>query len=147
MLVVTAMLTTGACSGSESASASFGSYAGVLGCAELVAWGTVTGSRPVTEGLAVTFDVQEWVYPTSGRAAVAFVADDPAREVAAPAWGRSEETVLVIVSDTGPTERLGTDEGARAVAQWREAGSPRTPAEQCDDAQPAEPWMARRDDT
>ena len=102
--------------------------------AELVAWGTVTGSEPVTEGLAVTFDVQEWVYPESGESAVAFVADDPAREVAAPTWGQSEETVLVIVSDTGPTQRLAADEGARAVAQWREAGSTRTPAEECDNA-------------
>ena len=134
MLVVAAMLATGGCSESESTSASFASYAGVLGCAELVAWGTVTGSEPVPEGLAVTFDVREWVYPESGESAVAFVADDPAREVAAPTWGQSEETVLVIVSDTGPTQRLATDEGARAVAQWREAGSTRTPAEECDNA-------------
>ena len=69
MLVVTAMLTTGACSEPGSASAGFGSYAGVLGCAELVAWGTVTGSEPVTEGLEVAFVVKEWVYPGAGRAA------------------------------------------------------------------------------
>ena len=133
-MVATAMLTTGACSGSGPAISGFGSYAGVLGCAELVAWGTVTGSEPGTEGLQVTFDVQEWVHPESGGAAVTFVADDPAREVAAPTWGRSDETVLVIVSDIGPAERLGTEEGARAVAQWRDAGSTRTPAEQCDNA-------------
>ena len=134
MLVVTALLATGACSAQESGSAGFGSYAGVLGCAELVAWGTVTGSEPVTEGLEVAFDVSEWVYPESGAAAVTFVADDPAREVAAPTWGASEETVLVIVSDVGPTQRLGAVDGARAVAQWREAGSPRTPTEQCENA-------------
>ena len=134
VLVVTTMLTTGACGEPESGSAGFGSYAGVLGCAELVAWGTVTGSEPVKEGLAVAFDVQEWVYPEAGSDAVTFVADDPAREVAAPTWGSSEETVLVIVSDTGPTERLGADEGARAVAQWREAGATRTPSGQCDNA-------------
>lgn len=134
MLVLTALLATGACSTQESGSAGFGSYAGVLGCAELVAWGKVTRSEPVTEGLEVSFDVSEWVYPEAGGAAVTFVADDPAREVAAPTWGASDETVLVIVSDTGPTERLGTDEGVRAVAQWREAGSARSPREQCDNA-------------
>lgn len=134
MLVVIALLTTVACSESESASAGFGSNAGLLGCAELVAWGKVTGSEPVTEGLEVAFDVSEWVYPEAGGEAVTFVADDPAREVAAPTWGASEEVVLVIVSDVGPTQRLGAVEGARAVAQWREAGSARTPREQCDNA-------------
>lgn len=133
-LVVAVLLATGACGTQESSSASFASYAGVLGCAELVAWGKVTGSEPETEGLEVAFDVSEWVYPEAGGASVTFVADDPAREVVAPTWGASEETVLVIVSDTGPTERLSAGEGARAVAQWREAGSTRTPSEQCDNA-------------
>jgi hypothetical protein len=134
VLVVTALLATGACSTQEPGSAGFASYAGVLGCADLVAWGKVTGSEPVTEGLEVAFDVSEWVYPEAGGTAVTFVADDPAREVAAPAWDASEETVLVIVSDTGPAERLEADEGERAVAQWREAGSARTPSEQCNNA-------------
>lgn len=146
MLVVTALFATGACSAQESGSAGFGSYAGVLGCAELVAWGTVTGSEPVTEGLEVAFDVSEWVHPEAGGAAVTFVADDPAREVAAPTWGAGEGTVLVIVSDTGPTARLGADEGARAVAQWREAGATRLPSEQCDNAQPQAAQVARRGD-
>ena len=88
----------------------------------------------MTEGLEVAFDVSEWIYPKTGGAAVTFVADDPAREVAAPTWAASEETVLVIVSDVGPTQQLGADEGARAVAQWREAGSARTPKGQCDNA-------------
>lgn len=134
ILAVTALLATGACDAQESESAGFASYAGVLGCAELVAWGKVTGSEPVPEGLAVAFDVSEWVYPEVGQAAVTFGADDPARQIAAPTWGTSEETVLVIVSDTGPTARLRTDEGMRAVAQWREAGSARTPGELCDNA-------------
>lgn len=133
-LVATALLATVACSAQESGSAGFGSYAGVLGCAELVAWGQVMGSAPVTEGLEVAFDVSEWIYPEAGGAAVTFVADDPAREVAAPTWEASENTVLVIVSDAGPPERLRADEGARAVAQWRDAGSARTPREQCDNA-------------
>lgn len=134
ILIVSALLATGACSTQEAASGGFGSNAGLLGCAELVAWGKVTGSEPVTEGLEVAFDVSEWIYPESGGAAATFVADDPAREVAAPTWGASEETVLVIVSDVGPTQRLGAVDGARAVAQWREAGSARTPKEQCDNA-------------
>ena len=134
MLVVTALLVTGACSAQEPGSAGFGSYAGVLGCAELVAWGQVIRSEPVTEGLEVAFDVSEWIHPEAGAAAVTFLADDPAREVAAPTWEASEDTVLVIVSDTGPTERLRADEGARAVGQWRDAGSARTPREQCDNA-------------
>lgn len=132
MLLVAALLSTGACSTPESGSAGFASYAGVLGCAELVAWGTVSGSQPVAEGLEVAFNVEEWVYPEAGGAAVTFIADDPAREVAAPTWEASEATVLVIVSDTGPTEQLGAVEGARAVAQWRENGAARTPREQCD---------------
>ena len=134
MLVVTALLATGACSTQESGSAGFASYAGVLGCAELVAWGKVAGSEPVPEGREVTFDASDWVDPEAAGDTVTFVADDPAREVAAPTWGASEETVLVIVSDTGPTQRLGADEGVRAVAQWREAGSARTPREQCNSA-------------
>lgn len=133
-LVVAALLSTAACSTPESGGAGFGSYAAVLGCADLVAWGKVTGSEPVTEGLEVGFAVEEWVYPDAGGVAVTFLADDPAREVAAPTWGASEETVLVVVSDVSPTERLGAVEGARAVAQWREAGSARTPREQCDSA-------------
>ena len=134
MLVVTAMLTTGACSEPEPESAGFGSNTGLLGCAELVAWGKITGSEPVSEGLEVGFAVEQWVYPEAGGVAVTFVADDPSREVAAPTWGASKETVLVIVSDIGPTQRLGAVDGAQAVAQWRGAGSARTPREQCENA-------------
>ena len=134
MLVVTAMLTTGSCSEPEPESAGFGSNAGLLACAELVAWGNITGSEPVSQGLKVGFAVEQWVYPQAGAVAVTFVADDPSREVAAPTWGASQETVLVVVSDVGPTQRLGAVDGARAVTQWREAGSVRTPREQCENA-------------
>lgn len=134
ILVLTVLLATGGCSTQESASGGFGSSAGLLGCAELVAWGEVTGSEPVAEGLEVAFEVSEWVYPEAGGVTVTFLADDPAREVAAPSWGASEEAVLVIVSDVGPTQRLGAVDGARAVAQWREVGSARAPSEQCDNA-------------
>ncbi len=112
-------------------SGGFGSYAGVLGCAELVAWGTVTASGPVAEGLEVTLEVDGWVHPGSGGDIVTFLADDPARQVGAPSWPPSEERVLVIVSDTALAERLGSLEGERAVRQWRGDGSRRLPEEQC----------------
>lgn len=138
LALVVAALSTAACSMPESprgpASAGFASYAGVLGCAELAAWGNVTGNEPVREGLEVGFEVEEWVVPSNGAGSVTFLADDPVREVAAPAWPESEERLLVIVSGTGPTERLDAGQGEQAVQQWRDAGSPRLPDADCERA-------------
>jgi len=86
------------------------------------------------EGLEVGFEVEQWVYPATGAPAWTFIADDPAREVAAPTWDASDERVLVVVSGDDPPTRLGPVDGARAVAQWREAGSARSSREQCDNA-------------
>lgn len=137
-LVSVLVLSTAACSASESsrgsASAAFASYAGVLGCAELVAWGAVTGSEPVSEGLEIQLEVEEWVSPSTGSRAVTFIADDPAREVGAPAWPESPERLLVVVSEAGPTQRLGASQGEQAVQQWREAGSLRLSGDECEQA-------------
>jgi hypothetical protein len=59
--------------------------------------------------------------PSTGSSSVTFLADDPAREVGAPAWPESAERLLVVVSEVGPTERLDASQGEQAVQQWREA--------------------------
>lgn len=134
--VLAAVLVVSGCGGQASTQSAggFASYAGVLGCADVVAWGSVKGSTAVDEGLEVSFEVDEWVYPGTGSDSVTFVADDPAREVAAPAWPASQEKLLVIVSEVAPTQRLDAAEGEQAVQQWRDAGSPRLPDEQCEQA-------------
>lgn len=109
----------------------FASFAGVLGCAELVVWGSVEAREPVAEGLEVTFDVDEWVHPSSGGERATFVADDPAAEVGAPDWDPSEQRLLVVLSKQAPPARYAVAEGERAVEQWRDAGSPRPPDEEC----------------
>ncbi len=135
LLAVPAVLAAAACStsgsGTESRTAGFASYAGVVGCADLVAWGTVRAAEPVSDGLEVTFDVAEWIYPSTGSGRVRFVADDPAKEVAAPTW-ESSERVLVVVSEVAPAARHEAAEGERAVRQWRDAGSPRLRREECE---------------
>ena len=89
-LSVAAVLVPAGCSSGASlngsATGGFASNVGVLGCAELVVWGGVEARDQVDEGLEVTFNVQEWVHPTSGGERVTFVADDPAVEVGAPEW-------------------------------------------------------------
>lgn len=132
-LIWVAVLTASACGASEPVSGSFASAAGVLGCADLVAWGTVDAASPVRDGLEVTFDVDEWVIPATGSDGVTFLADDPAKEVAAPGW-EATGRVLVIVSDAAPAARYSAADGERAVRQWRDAGSPRPPREQCERA-------------
>jgi hypothetical protein len=113
-----------------SATAGFGSSAAALACADLVVWGTIETRQRVADGLDVTVDVDEWVHPTTGGERVTFTADDPAQSVGAPQWNPSGRTVLVVVS-VAPSEWHATDEGERAVKQWRDAGSPRRPEEQC----------------
>ncbi len=70
VLSVAAVLVLAGCSSgasrSGSATGGFDSNVGVLGCAELVVWGSVEARDQVDEGLEVTFNVQEWVHPTSG---------------------------------------------------------------------------------
>jgi hypothetical protein len=136
LTVLAAALVVSACGGQASTqgTGSFASYAGVLGCADVVAWGTVTGSTAVDEGLEVTFDVDEWVHPGTGSDSVTFVADDPQREVAAPAWPAAQDKVLVILSEVAPTARLDVAEGEQAVQQWRDAGSPRLSDDECGQA-------------
>jgi len=134
-LSVAAVLVLAGCSSgasrSGSATGGFDSNVGVLGCAELVVWGSVEARDQVDEGLEVTFNVQEWVHPTSGGERVTFVADDAAVEVGAPEWDPSEQRVLVVNSELAPAARYAAVEGERAVEEWRNAGSPRLGDEEC----------------
>lgn len=130
-LILAAALAAAGCSASQPPVGSFASEVGVLGCAELVAWGTVAATEQAGERLEVTFDVDEWVVPSRDSDSVTFLADDPANEVAAPPWPISDERVLVVVSDSAPATRYSRPQGERAVTQWREAGSPRTPGNEC----------------
>jgi hypothetical protein len=134
-LSVAAVLVIAGCSSSASpnvsATGGFASFAGVLGCAELVVWGSVEARDQVDEGLEVTFGVEEWVHPRTGGERTTFIADDPAVEVGAPEWDPSERRVLVVVSEQAPAARYAAAEGERAVGQWRDAGSPRLADEEC----------------
>ncbi len=132
-VVLATILTATACSASQSGNGSFASSAGVLGCADLVAWGTVVAAEPVDGRLQVRLEVVEWVVPADGSDTVVFLADDPAKEIGAPAWD-SQDEVLVIVSPASPAARYSAVEGQRAVTQWREEGSPRLSDEQCEGA-------------
>ena len=111
--------------------ASFGSYAGVLGCADLVVWASVADVEPAPDGLEVTLEVEQWLVPSAGPDTTTIVADDPAEQVGAPAWPTSTARQLVISSPVSPTEHLDAAEGERAVRVWREAGSPRRSGREC----------------
>lgn len=130
-LVLAAVLAAAGCSSSQPATGGFASEVGVLGCADLVAWGTVAATEQVSERLEVTFDVDEWVIPSRGIESVTFLADDPANEVGAPPWPISDERVLVVISDHAPAARYVAVEGQQAVSQWRGAGGPRPPESEC----------------
>ncbi|TFV59558.1 hypothetical protein E4P41_11615 [Geodermatophilus sp. DF01-2] len=127
VLAVAAM--SAACDGGTAATG-FASEVGVLGCANLVAWGTVAATESVPTGFGVTFDVDEWVHPAAGETPVVFLADHPDRQVGAPEWPEAER-MLVVVSGPAPATYYTVDHGAEAVAQWREAGSPRHSDEEC----------------
>ena len=113
------------CGTSGPASGSFASFAGVLGCAELVARGTVAATAPANQRLDVTFDVDEWVVPSSGSTRIDFLADDPAREVGTPPWPVSDERVLVVLSDNAPAALQRGRRSASSDAVPR-CGSPAT---------------------
>jgi hypothetical protein len=132
--VVFALLLASGCSDSDSPTGSLADHRGVLGCADLVVWGTIYSAEPVNGQLKVALNVEEWVYPATGDSRVTVSADDPAVEVGAPTWEPGPESVLVIVSEVGPTERYSAAEGKQAVQEWRDAGSPRMPADHCRDA-------------
>jgi hypothetical protein len=134
VLALAATLAAASCSASGPSAAGFASRAGVLACADVVAWGTVAATRPGPDGLEVTLDVQEWVHPARGAPDLTFVADDPAQEVGAPAWRPGADPVLVVLSDDAPASWWEPAEGREAVQQWRAAGSPRTPRTECEQA-------------
>ena len=135
VLIGAAVLVATACStaepGTGPGAGGFASDAGVLACADVIAWSTVAASQPVTDGLEVTVEVEEWVYPSTGNDSVTFVADDPAEEVGAPVWEASGARLLIVLSENAPPSPMSADEGVRALQEWRNANSPRTPREQC----------------
>jgi len=132
LLAAAGLLCTVGCGGSESASGSpsFATMAGVIGCAQSVVWGQVTAAEPVAGRLAVTVEVEEWLVPSTGGRILTFQADDPAREVGAPAWEPAGK-VLVIVPERDPAASYGPAEGEQAVEVWRGQGSRQLPDEQC----------------
>lgn len=130
-LALLALTAVCACGGGAPPSPGFASMAGVLGCARTVVWAEVERVRPGGGGLEVALDAQEWVHPADGPAQLTVVADDPAREVGAPAWRPGPVRLLVVVPHDGPVQPYGADEGARAVRQWRDAGEPRPSAREC----------------
>ncbi len=134
-LMGVAVLVAAACSTAEPGTgfgtAGFASDAALLACADVIAWGTVAASQAVVDGLEVTVDVEEWVYPSTGGDSDTFVADDPAEEVGAPAWEVSGARLLVVVSRHAPASPMSADEGARALRDWRDANSRRTPRDHC----------------
>lgn len=127
------VMLAGACSTAGSITG-LADNAGVLGCADFVAWGTVASTKAVQAGLKVTVDVQEWVYPSVGADRVTVIADDPAQQVGAPSWPAGRQRLLIVVSEVAPTQRYTAPDGEQAVKQWRDAGSPRLTKRQCDQA-------------
>jgi hypothetical protein len=87
---------------------------GAVACARLIATGDITAVRPQNGKLLVTLRVLEYLKPSTGPAVQTFTADDPAREVGAPAWtvGR---TVLVRVPANGDPPQVFA--GAMLTAQ------------------------------
>lgn len=132
-LLLPALLLLVGC-GTPQQAAGSGSQAGVLACADTVVWGTVTRVEPGPAGLRVALDVRSWVHPASGPDELVVVADDPEREVGAPAWRPGPARLLVVVSPGAPVQPLAAAEGERAVQQWREDGSRRSPASECEKA-------------
>lgn len=132
LVAVAAVLAAAGCGGLHAAPASpsFASMAGVLGCADSVAWGRITAAEPVAGRLAVSVDVDEWLVPSTGGRTLTFLADDPAREVGAPAW-QQRERVLVVVPERDPAAAYGSADGEQAVQVWRDDGSRRLSDEQC----------------
>lgn len=97
---------------------------GVLGCATSAAWGQVTSVTPGADGLHVVLRVERWVVPGQKTDTVAFVADDPAREVGAPAWTVGDRGLLVLLPATPPSLR-GEAAGRSVEQAWRDAGARR----------------------
>lgn len=133
-VLLPALLLLAACGSSPPPAAGFGSQAAVLACADTVVWGTVTRVDPAPAGLRVVLDVREWVHPSRGPDELVVVADDPGREVGAPAWQPGAARLLVVVSRSAPVQPLAAAEGERAVQQWRDDGARRSPASDCANA-------------
>ena len=127
---LTLVLTAG-CGGGSSTSADFGDLAGVLSCADLVVWGTVTSAVTGPRSLEVTVDVDQWVHPAAGAPQVVVLGDHLAELSGAQVWKVAPDRLLVVVSEDAPTAHYAEAEGERAVQQWRDRGSRRPSREHC----------------
>lgn len=135
-LVATAavLMMVTACSGTGSSdSAGHASGAGVVGCADLVAWATVMSTTEVGDQLRIRVDIEDHVLPPRGKSQVTFNADSPRREVGAPTW-EAAGRVLVVLSPVAPASYYTSVEGKRLVQDWQQAGSPRMSDDECADA-------------
>jgi hypothetical protein len=119
-----ALLMVTSCAGNGSSDAAgLSSGAGVVGCADLVAWATVLSSGEVGKHLQVRVAVDEHVLPARGKSEVIFTADSPRREVGAPTW-KTTERMLVVLTPIAPASYYDSVEGELLVQEWRRAGSP-----------------------
>jgi hypothetical protein len=89
------------------------SLEGVAACADHLFRGTVLGTAASSDGLHVTFRVDDWISPSSGGSRTTLVAVDPAHQVGAPRWAAGQR-VLVVDGRDAPLDRL-TGQDAQAL--------------------------------
>lgn len=119
MIAIAALV--GACGGEEGGTETSG-LAGpgvVIACSDHAFWGTVKQARKSPQGLQVTFEVNEWVRPTSGGSQVTLVADDPAQHPGAPGWP-IQQRGLVVDDKKAPLNMLSGDAAERAATAWKQ---------------------------
>ena len=109
-------------SDSEAEVSSLGSAAALIACSDHAFWGTVASTSQEADGVLVTFDIDEWVHPTSGPSQITLVADDPAEQVGAPEWTLSER-VFVLDGRDSPLDRYAAEEAETIITSWDEPKS------------------------
>lgn len=102
---------------------SLGSAEAVVACSERLFWGTVEATAHASDGLHVTFHVDDWVRPALGPPEVTLVADDPDENVGAPDWSTTER-VLVREGRDSPLDMLQGEVAEEIVTAWEQADSP-----------------------
>ena len=113
------VLGTGCAADATGEAGGLGSATAVVACSDHVFWGTVEGTAVEPDGLHVTFQVDNWVRPTSGDSRITLVADDPAKNVGAPHWSTSER-LLVLDGTDSPLDLLQGEVADEMVAEWEQ---------------------------
>ncbi|GIF78445.1 hypothetical protein [Asanoa siamensis] len=93
---------------------------GVIGCAEVAAWGRIESVTPDDGRLRVTLRPERWLTAQPAGPTVEFRADDPAVEANAPAWRVGDEGLLIL-SAAAPPALYPADAGADLEDAWRKA--------------------------